>query len=64
MSRFNVILSSSVKGELGRQVAASRIDAFSVAMRMLYDRAEAELRNDPAPLHAEVVSIRIEQDDA
>jgi hypothetical protein len=52
VSRFAVILSSSAKGELGRQVAASRLDAFSVAMRMLYDRAEAELRNDPAPLHA------------
>jgi hypothetical protein len=62
-SRFVVIMSSSVVGELDRRSVRGRMPAFAEAVRLLRGRAAAEASNNPAPLHAEVISIRIESDD-
>jgi hypothetical protein len=61
--RFVVVLSSSVTGEIVRRPVRGRMPAFAEAVRLIRERAAAEARNDPAPLHAEVISIRIESDD-
>jgi hypothetical protein len=58
--QFVVILTSSVTGEIGRRPVRGRTAAFQVAQRMLGDRADDELRNDPAPLHGEVITVAIE----
>jgi hypothetical protein len=58
--RFVVILTSSVTGEIGRRPVRGGTAAFQVAQRMLGDRADDELRNDPAPLHGEVITVAIE----
>jgi len=62
MPTFSVVLVSSVTGELARRPVRGRTAAFQVAQRMLGDRADDELRNNPAPLHGEVISIVIESD--
>ncbi len=61
--RFVVIMSSSVTGELARRPVRGRMPAFAEAVRMLRERAAAEASHSVAPLHAEVISIRIESDD-
>src|SRR5258707_15722138 len=61
--RFVVVLSSSVTGELARRPVRGRMPAFAEAVRMLRERAAAEASHSVAPLHAEVISIRIESDD-
>jgi hypothetical protein len=61
--RFVVVLSSSVTGEIVRRSVRGRMPAFAVAVRLLRERAATEAAHDPAPLHAEVISIRIESDD-
>jgi hypothetical protein len=36
--------------------------AFQEAERMLCDRAAAELGNNPAPMHGEIIGVHIEGD--
>jgi hypothetical protein len=42
--------------------ATALAPAFAEAVRMLRDRAAAEASNNPAPMHAEVIAVRIEED--
>jgi hypothetical protein len=62
-NKFSIVLTSSVKGEIDRRTASSRIEAFALAQRMLGDRADDEVGHNPAAMHGEVISIRIESDD-
>jgi hypothetical protein len=61
--RFVVVMSSSVTGEIARRSVRGRMPAFAEAIRLLREGAPAEASNNPAPLHAEVIAVRIESDD-
>jgi len=60
MPTFSVVLVSSVRGEVERNPAPSRIVAFEVARAMLAACIEREQENQW--LHGEVITVRIEED--
>jgi hypothetical protein len=64
IAKYQIILSSSVYGELARKPAASRREAFSTAAQLLVDRAITEAKHDAATIRNETIDVRIERDDS
>jgi hypothetical protein len=60
MATVSVVLVSSVRGDVERNPAPSRIVAFEVARAMLATCIEREQEHQW--FHGEVVSVRIEED--
>jgi hypothetical protein len=64
IAKYQIILSSSLYGELARRAAGSRREAFATAAQLLVDRAIAEAKHDAATMHNETIGVRIERGDS
>ncbi len=62
MTKFQVILMSSVRGEIRRRSASSRGEAFTLARQLLVERKTDEAPNDLTVTGGEILSVRVESD--